>query len=161
MTLGLHTAFMLVAVVCGGFFAGAAIYINLVEHPARMEGGPALALTEWGPSYRRATLMQAPLALLGAVAALATWGAGAGRGWLAGGVLLGSVVPFTFLGIMPTNRALLALSAEQDPSRAAALLARWNRLHAVRSVLSVAAFVLFVWLIVDAGPASSAPPSAR
>ena len=84
MAPGLVTALMLVAVVCGGVFAGAAIYINLVEHPARMEGGPAIALTEWGPSYRRATLMQAPLALVGAAAALAAWGAGAGRGWLAG-----------------------------------------------------------------------------
>ena len=156
MAPGLVTALMLVAVVCGGIFAGAAIYINVVEHPARMEGGPALALTEWGPSYRRATLMQAPLALCGAVAALAAWGAGAGRGWLAGGVLLGSVVPFTFLGIMPTNRALLALSAEQDPARAAALLTRWNRLHAVRSLLSTAAFVLFVWLVLGADPASRA-----
>ena len=157
MASGLVTALMLVAVICGGLFAGAAIYINLVEHPARMEGGPALALAEWGPSYRRATLMQAPLALLGALAALAAWGAGAGQGWLVGGVLLGSVVPFTFLGIMPTNRALLALSPERDAPGAATLLARWNRLHAVRSLLSAAAFVLFVWLILGPGPASGAP----
>ena len=64
--------------------------------------------------------MQAPVALLGAAAALGVWGGGAERGWLVGGVLLGSVVPFTFLGIMPTNRALLALSPEQEPPRAAA-----------------------------------------
>jgi hypothetical protein len=148
MTPALLMALLLVAVVCCGVFAGAATYINLVEHPARMEGGTALALTEWAPSYRRATLMQAPLALLGAAAALAAWFGGAGRGWLVGGLLLLSVVPFTLLGIMPTNRALLASSAVQDPSRVTALLERWNRLHAVRSLLSGIAFVLFVWLLV-------------
>jgi hypothetical protein len=42
-----------------GLFAGAAIYVNLVEHPARMECGPELAATEFGPSYPRATVMQA------------------------------------------------------------------------------------------------------
>ena len=157
MTPALLTALLVVAVFCCGVFAGAAIYINLVEHPARMEGGPALALAEWAPSYRRATLMQAPLALLGGVAALAAGLAGAGRGWLVGGLLLLSVVPFTFLGIMPTNRALLAPGAERDLPRAAALLARWNRLHAVRSLLSGAAFVLFVWLLLGATPEQSAP----
>ena len=139
---------MLVAVLCCGVFAGAAIYINLVEHPARLEGGTAFALAEWAPSYRRATLMQAPLALVGGLAALASWLAGAGRGWLIGGLLLVSVVPFTLVVIMPTNRALSAPGAAQDLPRANALLRRWNRLHAVRSVLSSAAFVLFVWLLL-------------
>ena len=68
-------------------------------------------------------------------------------GWLVGGLLLASVVPFTFLAIMPTNSALLAPDAARDLTRVAELLARWNRLHAVRSALSVAAFVLLTWLL--------------
>jgi hypothetical protein len=148
---------MLVAILCCGVFAGAAIYINVVEHPARMEGGTALALTEWAPSYRRATRMQAPSVVVGGLAALGAWLAGAGRGWLAGGLLLLSVVPFTLLVIMPTNRALLAPGAARDLPSAAALLTRWNRLHAVRSVLSSAAFVLLVWLVLRAGRGEGAP----
>ena len=145
---------MAVAVVCCGVFAGAAFYINLVEHPARLEGGTALALAEWAPSYRRGALMQAPLAIVGGMAALGTWLAGAGRGWLAAGLLLLSVVPFTFLAIMPTNRALLAPEAAHDLPRAALLLSRWNKLHAVRSVLSGTAFLLLMWLLL--GPAARA-----
>ena len=40
--------------VCA-LFAGAALYINVVEHPARMSCSTHIAVTEWAPSYRRAT----------------------------------------------------------------------------------------------------------
>jgi hypothetical protein len=139
---------MAVAVLCCGIFAGAAIYINAVEHPARMECGTAIALAEWAPSYRRATLMQAPLAIVGGLAAIGAALAGADRAWLVGGLLLLTVVPFTLLAIMPTNRILSTAGATQNPLRTAALLMHWNRLHAVRTALSSAAFLLFIWLLV-------------
>lgn len=47
----------MLATLSAGLFAGAAMYINLVEHPARIECGPGLAVTEFAPSYRRATVM--------------------------------------------------------------------------------------------------------
>jgi len=65
--------FQLIATLCAAIFTGAAIYINLVEHPARMSLGTAVALAEWKPSYHRATLMQAPLAIVGLAAALVAW----------------------------------------------------------------------------------------
>ncbi len=58
------TAVEFIAVLSCTLFAGAAIYINLVEHPARMSCGTKIAATVWAPSYKRATLMQAPLAIL-------------------------------------------------------------------------------------------------
>src|SRR5688500_16818785 len=109
MASSLLTLLAAIAVLCCGIFTGAAIYINLVEHPARMEVGTTLALAEWAPSYRRATFMQAPLAVIGGLAALGAWLAGAGSGWLIGGLLFVSVVPFTLLVMMPTNHALASL----------------------------------------------------
>ncbi len=47
------------ATVSAGLFSGAAIYINLVEHPAMMQCGTALAMTEFVPGYKRAKVMQA------------------------------------------------------------------------------------------------------
>jgi hypothetical protein len=60
-----------VAVLACSLFAGAAVYIDLVEHPARMEGGIEIAATEFAPSYRRATIMQATCAALGLLSSIA------------------------------------------------------------------------------------------
>jgi Domain of unknown function (DUF1772) len=130
--------------LCCGLFAGAAIYINLVEHPARMECGTELAATEFGPSYRRAAVMQASLAATGLVGAILAWLAGASVGWLVGGILLGSVIPFTLLIIMPTTKQLLAPTLDKGSVQARELLARWGKLHAVRSALSGIALVIFL-----------------
>ena len=49
------------AVLACGLFAGAAIYVSLVEHPVRMECGVEIATAEFSPSYRRGSVMQATL----------------------------------------------------------------------------------------------------
>lgn len=135
----------LIATLCAGLFAGAAIYITLVEHPARLECGTALAAAEFGPSYRRAAVMQASLAAGGFFAALMAWAQGAGRPVLFGGILLGLVIPFTLVVILPTTERLLYPALDRASPEAAALLERWGRLHAVRSVASGVAFGLLAW----------------
>ena len=76
------------AVGCCGLFAGAALYINLVEHPARMSCGVEIALREFAPSYKRAAVMQASLAVLGGAAGVLTWALVGGLGYLVGALLL-------------------------------------------------------------------------
>lgn len=134
----------MVATVAAGMFSGAAVYVTVAEHPARLECGHALAVREFGPSYRRAAVMQASLALIGCLAGIGAWLQGAGVGWLAWGLLLGAVVPFTLIVIMPTNRRLLDPALDPGSAEARALLLRWGRLHAVRTVAGGAAFVAFV-----------------
>jgi hypothetical protein len=134
----------LFAALVAGLFSGASIYINLVEHPARVQCGTAIALAQFAPSYKRATLMQATLAATGFLAALAAYLLGAGARWLFGGMLLGLVIPFTLIVILPTNRRLLSPALAKDSPQAARLLDRWGKLHAVRSVLSFIAFLVFL-----------------
>jgi len=109
-------AFEFLAVVSGSLFAGAALYINVAEHPARMLLETRAAVRQWAPSYQRATWMQAPLALASFVAGVAAWLMGGGGGWLVGAALVGAVVPFTFIVLMPTNHRLLATGRESDSS---------------------------------------------
>jgi hypothetical protein len=138
--------FTVLATLCAGLFAGAAIYISLVEHPARLECGTELAVAEFVPSYRRATIMQASLAALGLVAAVvARVQEGGGGVVLLGGALLGSVIPFTLRVISPTNKRLLDAQLDRRSPETAALLARWGQLHAVRSLVSAVAFGLLLW----------------
>ena len=68
-----------------------------------MECGTEVAATEFAPSYRRAAIMQASLAILGFLASLLVWLRGNDVWWLVGGLLLVLVVPFTVIVIMPTN----------------------------------------------------------
>ena len=54
--------FLIIATLAAGIFAGAAIYVSTVEHPARVSCGTEIALREFAPSYRRGSIMQASLA---------------------------------------------------------------------------------------------------
>jgi uncharacterized membrane protein len=143
----LTTLAELLATLSSGLFAGASIYINLVEHPARMEAGTNLALTEFAPSYHRATVTQVSLASVGFLSALVAWKLRLDSRWLIGGGLLVSVIPFTAVAILPTNKQLLDPETANDLELAERLLTRWGRLHAVRSVLSLASLLTFLFLL--------------
>ncbi len=141
-------AFQFLATFCAALFSGAALYINLVEHPARMGLDTRAAATQWGPSYKRATWMQAPLALLSFLGGAVVWLMGAGVGWLVAGLLIGLVVPFTIIVIMPTNHKLMAPGRDLGSAETRSLLASWGKLHAVRTVLSLLATVLYTCLLL-------------
>jgi hypothetical protein len=135
---------ILIATLAAGLFAGAAIYVSAVEHPARVSCGTELAIREFRPSYKRGAVMQVPLAIVGFLAGLgATWQLQDGSVAL-GAVLLGALIPFTLIAIFPTNTRLLDPALDPRGAEAAALLRTWGRLHAVRSALSTLSFVLFL-----------------
>jgi hypothetical protein len=138
----------MVATLATGIFFGAAVYINLVEHPARISCGVPLAVTEWRPSYKRGTLMQAPLALIGSLSALTVWWFEGGAAWFIGGVFLLLVVPFTLVVILPTNKRLESQELDLHSEEAGRLLQRWGWLHAIRSILSGVAFLVFLFALI-------------
>ena len=133
-----------IAILSATIFTGAVIYINLAEHPARMECGTELAATEFVPSYRRAAVMQASLALLAALTGTGAWLIGAPRAWFSAAVLIFAVVPFTLIAIMPINKKLLDPALDRSTETAHRLLQRWGSLHAVRSILGLTASIVFL-----------------
>lgn len=136
---------LLVATLCAGLFAGAAIYISLVEHPARLSCGSQLAVREFGPSYRRGAVMQASLAVVGTLAGLLAAWRQQSPPLLVGSLLLAAVVPFTLVVILPTNKQLLDPALDARSEHAGALLDRWGHLHAARSGAGFLAFLVFLW----------------
>ncbi|MFZ0978123.1 MAG: DUF1772 domain-containing protein [Candidatus Acidiferrales bacterium] len=64
--------------------------------------------------------------------------------WLVGGLFLLLVIPFTFAVILPTSKRLENPSLDIHSDETRRLLQRWGRLHAVRSILGAAAFLIFL-----------------
>jgi uncharacterized membrane protein len=91
--------------------------------------------------------MQVSLAIVGFLSSLLAWRSRSDARWLLGGGVLVSVIPFTAVVILPTNKQLLNPATPTNPYVAEQLLLRWGRLHAVRSILSLAALVVCLVLL--------------
>ena len=131
--------------VVAALFTGAAIYVNVAEQPARLTLGDLPMLTEWQESYRRAAVMQAALALLGAgLGCLAAYRLADWR-WLLAALLLIANWPYTLIYIKPINDALHRHANSGGDPDARRLVERWGRLHAGRSGLGAAAVLVALW----------------
>jgi len=132
------------AVLATALFTGAAVYVTLVEHPARMSIPTEVALAQWRPSYRRATVMQASLAVLGTLLGIAAGVTSAGAIWIVAAFVLSAVVPFTLFVMWPVNKRLEDTALDAASTEARDLLTRWGRLHAVRTAISLVALLMML-----------------
>ena len=132
------------ALIVAAVFAGAAVYINIAEHPARWNLDDRSQLIQWKPAYQRGFAMQASLAVAGFLLGLLAWWQTGGWLWLAGALVLIANWPFTLLVMMPVNNKLMATDPVLAGPDSLELLEKWARLHAVRSALGFAATLLFL-----------------
>ena len=116
------------ALIAAALFAGAAIYINIAEQPARLDLGDKALLTEWRSAYKRGFTMQAPLALVGSVLGLLAWWQTNDWLWLLGAFVLVANWPYTLFAIMPTNNKLKAINSASAGSMGRMLIERWGQL---------------------------------
>ena len=130
------------AIIVAALFSGAAIYINFAEQPARLGLSDQALLDEWKPAYKRGTMMQAPLAVLGFILGSLAWWKTGSTLWVVGGLLMLANLPVTLLGIMPTNNKLMSSQTATSESRR--LIIKWGGLHAIRSCLGLAGTIAFL-----------------
>jgi hypothetical protein len=139
------------ALVFATLFAGAALYISLVEHPARLGLADGPLLAQWQPSYKRALPIQSGLAIAGGAAGLIVGYLSADWRWFAGSILLLANWPFTLFLIMPVNKRLMAMLVSEAGAESRAMLTQWGKLHNVRSALGAVTTLLFALALAGAG----------
>jgi hypothetical protein len=135
------------ALAVAALFTGAAFYVNFAEQPARFELDDRALLAEWKPAYKRGFAMQASLAMLGCLlGALAWWQTGIAA-FLVGALCILAPWPWTLLVIRPVNDTLMATDLAKSGPETRALIVKWNRLHAVRTLLGAAAVLSFLFAV--------------
>jgi hypothetical protein len=127
------------ALIVAAVFAGAALYVNVAEQPARLNLDDRSLLIEWKPAYKRGFAMQAPLAIVGFLLGILAWWQTGVWLWLLGALILIANWPYTMLGI------LLAIDPANAGPDSRKLVEKWASLHAVRTALGFAATLLFLW----------------
>lgn len=138
----------LFALAIAAVFTGAAVYVNVVEQPARLLLDDRALLAEWKPSYKRGFAMQAPLAMIGFLLGLIAWWQSAHQGFLIGAIAMIGPWPWTLYVIKPVNDRLLELELDQAGPGSRALIVKWGTLHAVRSGLGSVAAAAFLWALM-------------
>lgn len=133
------------ALIAAAAFAGAAIYVNVAEQPARLVLDDRAMLAQWKRSYDNASVMQAGLALVACALGVVAFFLSHDWRWLLGALLILAPWPWTIFVIMPVNRRLKATAPDAAQSDTRASVEHWGRLHAGRSAFGAAATLVYLW----------------
>jgi Anthrone oxygenase len=137
----------LLALVFASAFAGAALYLVLVEQPARLALDDASMIREWAPSDSRGFALLGGLAVLAALAGLAAFAQNSDVRWLIGALVVVASWPYTFFVIVPLNNRLLASSAGRPDADAREIITFWGQLEWGLFALGLVATGVFAWAL--------------
>jgi len=125
---------------------GAALYVNLVEQPARLALDDEAILNEWTPSDRRGVALILGLSLLSAALGLVAYFSTQDVRWAIGALIVVLVWPYTFFAMAPLNNQILALTSN-DVGAARALIRQWGLLEYGQTAIGLASAVIYLWAL--------------
>jgi hypothetical protein len=145
-----ETIAQVLAALCASLFAGSALYSGLVESRTALGLAAEDPATYFVRGFCSSGTFQAPLVLVGTVAALVAATFTGSSLWIAGAALMALVIVVTAVLIFPLNARLLHPAKHPNTRDQRGLVVRWYRLHAVRGLLALAASSLYLFALVQA-----------
>ena len=136
----------MIALAFAAAFAGAAVYVNWVEQPARMALDDKALLSEWVPSDSRGVALLLAFALASAVAGFIAYFETDDVRWVFGALIVISTWPYAFFVMAPLNNQILSLKGG-DVSAARALVRQWGLIESGFAAIGVAAVAMFLWAL--------------
>ena len=129
-------------------FVGAALYVNVVEQPARLALDARSIVREWVPSNRRGFVMLAVLAIVSAFSGYADYIRTGDVRWLIGGTIILASWPYAYFVMTPVNILLYAARREAPATAIRELMRDWGLLEWGQTAIGLAAAFTFAWPIV-------------
>ncbi len=143
----MRPGFIAFALACA--FVGAALYINIVEQPARLALQPRAMVKEWTPSNRRGFVMTSALALIASILSYVDFARSGDARLLIGGTVILASWPYAFFVIVPVNIWLYALPPERARSDVRALMRDWGLLEWGQTVIGLIACWFLGWVAIQ------------
>jgi hypothetical protein len=137
----------LYALAAAAGFVGAALYISLVEQPARLALSGRAMIREWLASNRRGTVMMSVLAVISAVLAYSQFSANGDVRWLIGGTVIVASWPYAYFVMVPVNVWLYAIPPGRAVSATRKLMRDWGLLEWGHVLIGLAACGVFAWAL--------------
>ena len=129
-------------------FVGAALYINIVEQPARLKLGPRAMMREWTPSNRRGFVLLSTFAILSAMLAYADYARSGDVRWIIGGMIMLACLPYAYFVIVPVNIWLYAFEATAPRAPVRELMRDWGLLEWGNTAIGSLGCGTFAWGLI-------------
>ena len=136
----------LIALAFAAAFAGAAVYVNWVEQPARLALDDDAMLSEWRPSDSRGVALLSAFALASAVAGFIAYFESQDVRWVFGALIAVSSWPYAYFIMAPLNNQILSLRGH-DVAAARALVGQWGLIESGFAAIGVVAVAIFLWAL--------------
>lgn len=154
MALTVKDCLKLSATGLSGLFAGCALYINAAGHPATLKVDVINRRKVWMDGFHRAKKFQGIMAGLGALAGATVYYLDEESDnrllWLVGAGVFISVWPWTLIVMIPDINKNLQDDVLETAGETWVKnhMDRWNKQHAVRTVMSSVAFGIFMYALL-------------
>jgi hypothetical protein len=129
-------------------FLGAALYVNLVEQPARLALDAHAIVREWVPSNRRGFVLLAVIAIISAFAGYADYVRSGDVRCLIGGTVILASWPYAYFVMTPVNILLYVVRRNAPASMVRDLMRDWGLLEWGQTAIGLAAACFFAWPVV-------------